>query len=1147
MMTTSVTLAFSSGDSCPKALGQKVSKSNFKSILRQHCSTSLAAPVKLLSDSGYITDWGTAADVPLFYGRDCELTALTQWVQTNRCRLINVLGMGGVGKTSLTIHLAQTLQNDFDALVWRSLKAAPSLDSLLDNLLKSLVPDPNLSIPDTTVGKLERLIEAFRAKRCLVILDNLDVLLESGKKCGAFQAAYEDYSEMLQSVGGIFHKSCVLITSREKPQGIDTLEGNGLPVQTYYLSGLDPHSSQQILANHGLTGTSQHFLHLINYYSGHPLALKITSTSIRDLFDGNIAQFLFQGSGVFNGLQKLLKQQLERLSTLEESILYWLAIHQEPVAIEQIQEDLTPQPTKSHLLEAMESLRRRSLIETAKPAIASASHNFVAFTLQPVIMECLIDCLIEHLFVEITQVAPQFFLRYALIKAQTEENLRDIQTRFILKPLADHLRGYFNAESVLTQHLKNLLQQLQTLSPHHIGYGGGNLLNLFRYLKTDLTGYNFSGLVLRQAILHDVFLRQTNFTQATFIQCSFANTFGGITSIAFSPDGHQFATCDTNGNVALWSVAGLHPIAKCIGHDFWAWTVTFSPDNTLLASCGQDQTVRLWDTSTGHCCKILQGHISIVLDVAFSPDGQFLLSSSNDGSIKQWDITTGNGIKTYASQKKCVWGVVFAPDGQHFYSGGEDNQICYRSIETGDCLKVFTGHSQWIMAIALSPDGRQLASASMDGTVKLWCTTTGTCLYTFSGHLAPVLSVAFSPDGLTVASGSYDHTVRLWNTRTGNCSQLLKKHTNRVWCVDFHPSGMLLASGGDDNTTRFWNPYTGDATNALQGHSNGIYSLAVHPTLPILASAHEDQTIRLWKIPPNTISQETSGPCHTLRGHQNRILALAFSPDCSTLASGSLDRTIKLWNPETHQCRLTLQGHTSWIWDIAIHPNSKILASASYDRTVKLWNIETGHCTHSLSGHQGSALSVAFSPDGQWLASGGYEQTIKLWQVTSGDCIRTWYAHPSRVWAVAFSPDSQWLATAGEDHQIMLWEVRTGSLVQTFSGHHQSVLCLRFSTDGQYLFSSSGDGTIKQWDLHAGICFQTFSGHNNWAWSVAVLSDRITLSCSLDETIRCWDTVSGQTFQLLEVPRPYTEMNITAVKGLTDAQHQTLEILGATC
>lgn len=54
-------------------------------------------------------DWGEAPDASIFYGRTQELETLTQWIQVDRCRVINLLGMGGMGKTALVATLLARL------------------------------------------------------------------------------------------------------------------------------------------------------------------------------------------------------------------------------------------------------------------------------------------------------------------------------------------------------------------------------------------------------------------------------------------------------------------------------------------------------------------------------------------------------------------------------------------------------------------------------------------------------------------------------------------------------------------------------------------------------------------------------------------------------------------------------------------------------------------------------------------------------------------------------------------------------------------------------------------------------------------------------------------------------------------------------
>ena len=52
-------------------------------------------------------------DVSIFYGRTDELEKLTQWITIDRCRLIALLGMGGIGKSALAVRLAEQLAPQF--------------------------------------------------------------------------------------------------------------------------------------------------------------------------------------------------------------------------------------------------------------------------------------------------------------------------------------------------------------------------------------------------------------------------------------------------------------------------------------------------------------------------------------------------------------------------------------------------------------------------------------------------------------------------------------------------------------------------------------------------------------------------------------------------------------------------------------------------------------------------------------------------------------------------------------------------------------------------------------------------------------------------------------------------------------------------
>ncbi|MGV0028178.1 WD40 domain-containing protein [Phormidesmis priestleyi] len=1116
-------------------LGEKVTKQNFKGVLNRavwrkedgNQTSNLATQNR--------TDWGDAIDVSIFHGRTQELATLQTWIAQDRCRLVTLLGMGGMGKTSLSIKLAEEIQNDFECLIWRSLRDAPPLDELLTTLIQVLSQHQDTDLPNNVGDKLSRLIELLKRSRCLIILDNFETVLQSGKRAGTYRNSYEMYGELLKRVGEIAHQSCLVLTSREKPQEVGTMEGDLLPIRTLPLVGLDVMAGQHILDTKGLYGAVDDREQLVAHYRGNPLALKMAATSIQDLFAGDIAQFLEQGTVAFNGIGNLLQQQCDRLTPPEQAVMNWLALNREPVTLADLQADLVTELPKSKLMEVLESLRWRSLIESSA----------IGFTQQPVVMESVTESLIEQMANEIVAEQPQVFLSHALIKAQVKDYIRDSQIRVILQPLLDRLLTQLGSPKQLEHKLNRLLTYLQTHCANQPNYGAGNLLNLFRQLETDLTGYDFSSLSIRQAYLQDVNLHQVNFTAAEFVNCAFASTFGGVTSVAFSPDGNQLATSDTNGSIQIWSLRNGKQLALCAGHNSWVWNITYSPSQPMLASCGQDHQVRLWDSHTGQCLKLLEGHTGIVTSVTFSFDGQWLASTSGDQTIRLWNVATGQCVQTLQGHAACVWSAVFHPDGQTLFSAGEDNVIRRWQIESGQCVQTLTGHQHWVKTIALSLDGQRLVSGSYDQTLKLWDIQTGSCLATLSGHHKPVTSVALSFDGRHIASSSYDQTVKLWCLASQQCLQTLQKHTNFVWSVAFHPTLPLLASGGEDYTARLWDLQTGQCTKTLQGHSNSIYTIALSSHQNLLASGHEDQTIKLWDFNLQTLADPSPHlPFRTLRGHTGRVLSIAFSLDDQMLASASLDRTIRLWNPHTGHCSKTLHGHTSWVWAIAFHPDSKQIASASYDHTIKLWDVNTGDCLHTLKEHTSSVLSVAFSPDGYWLVSGGYEQTIKLWHSKTGQCLHTLQAHLNRVWAVAFSPDSRWLATGGDDRTVKLWDVATGQCIRTFAGHTSQVLSLSFNADGTRLISSSADKTIRIWNVVTGDCTAILQGHQNWVWSLQ-LNDKVLLSGSQDETIKVW--LEAKThLKTLRCPRPYEGASIKGATGLTEAQKLTLQALGAS-
>ena len=176
-------------------------------------------------------DWSDAPDIQHFFGRTQDLTTLEKWAVKDSCRLIAIVGMhgigktrlsiklgkGGIGKTDLSLQLARGIQSQFQFVIWRSFINAPQINGFLTDLVKALSQQAEVTLPTNPEQKISRLLHYLKSKKCLLILDNLESILEGGTQTGNYRSGYEDYGHLLKQIGSVPHQSCVLLTSREEP------------------------------------------------------------------------------------------------------------------------------------------------------------------------------------------------------------------------------------------------------------------------------------------------------------------------------------------------------------------------------------------------------------------------------------------------------------------------------------------------------------------------------------------------------------------------------------------------------------------------------------------------------------------------------------------------------------------------------------------------------------------------------------------------------------------------------------------------------------------------------------------------------------------------------------------------------------------
>lgn len=325
-----------------------------------------------ISESGNYQDWGDAPETTIFYGRMDELNTLKQWVVQDNCRLVGLTGMRGIGKTTLAAKFARSYQDEFEFVIWRSLRNPPKLEILLAEIIQFLSGQQAIEVSATLDGKILQMLKYLSAHRCLLIFDGVESVLQTGSErfCTEwYREGYEEYSQLFTRLGETHHNSCLVLTSRDMPREFSRLEGESLPVRCLQLQGLSQLEGQHVVQTKArLTGSEMEWLALINSYAGNPLILKIVASTIRDLFGGNIGAYLalLQNSPfILDEVREILEEQVYRLNPLEQDLLGWLAINPNSITLEELQEGLTYPVSTCALMQAIATLQRCALIDIA--------------------------------------------------------------------------------------------------------------------------------------------------------------------------------------------------------------------------------------------------------------------------------------------------------------------------------------------------------------------------------------------------------------------------------------------------------------------------------------------------------------------------------------------------------------------------------------------------------------------------------------------------------------------------------------------------------------------------------------------------------------------------------------------------------------
>jgi WD40 repeat protein len=523
----------------------------------------------------------------------------------------------------------------------------------------------------------------------------------------------------------------------------------------------------------------------------------------------------------------------------------------------------------------------------------------------------------------------------------------------------------------------------------------------------------------------------------------------------FDPAGRRVATI-SRGEVRIFDVAsGSESLDLPEGG---VTSVAFSPNGILIATGSNDHTARIWSSDTGAQVHRFDHYRARVLDVAFTQRGDRLVTAGSDGAGRVWGVLVGRPLAVLPQPQHDgpVTSASFSPAGPEDPGGKwvvtasrDDTAVIARS-ETGARWTTLLGHKGPLTAASFSPDGRAVATGSEDGTARIWEPNTPPQLLIMGTHREPVNTASFSPDGLLAVSAGDDGTARIWRVRDRRLVARLDGG-GRVTAAAFGPDSRRVLTASGRGTLRLWTRDGHPLWTVPLGGS--LTSAAFDRSARLLVASNTDGTAVVARVSDGRVT-------HRLR-HRDAVLKAAFSRDGRSVVTIS-GPNARIWSIDGSRAKLrhVLRGHKGLLVDLSLSADGSKVVTASADRTARIWDAHTGRLLQVLEGHRGGLTSAEFNPDGTLVVTASLDRDSRLWNADTGKLRHILQGHFGPVRGASFSPDGRWIVTAGPG-AAGLWPTATGVLETYLFASKHPLRSATFSPEGRRIVSAGADGTVR--------------------------------------------------------------------------------------
>jgi len=626
-----------------------------------------------------------------------------------------------------------------------------------------------------------------------------------------------------------------------------------------------------------------------------------------------------------------------------------------------------------------------------------------------------------------------------------------------------------------------------------------------------------------------------------------------LIDVRYSKDDKYILGAATEFSVDIWNADDLQFISELSEHHDWVRSV--DSNSKYVASGSNDEKVIVYDKTTLKSIYTQSSHTTRVRRVCFSPTNDDIIFSSNDdGKIiglnvgTKAECTLGSYSDDVIQENRTIWDFVFVKNGKQIVSVSDDSSVTIWDIEAfsdigigrilykhtcsiksittdgydtvfcgcddGSILeiniinsdnKVYKHFQSLIWCIDYCDKTKQLLCSYDNGNIVIWKydnTQEQRLVFskTLPAHKSKVWSANFNSQGTRFVTSSDDFQFKVWDANTYQVLHTTWGYTNLLRTLSVSDENNSIIVAGDDGIIRKYSLCTQQFIENYDCHDNHVRHLEWFNQNGCFLSASDDGTVIKW---------EGANAPIIYRGHSNRVWSVAYIGN-DKFASVGEENDIYIWDSNM-LTPTKLHGHYHWIWDITYNKAKNIFATASEDRTCIIWkyNEETQQYENlhePFRDHKKWLFAATFSPSGDFLVTCSADNTAIVYNVVTGELLYR-LRHDGWVWSAVFIDDNT-LVTGSADSKIRVWKLRYETSecdqIKIMDEHTAWVVSLDYSAKHNMLFSASADWTAKMWDA------TTFEYKGD-----------------------------------LHIVKPYDRVNLSGIKGLTQAEISSFIKLGA--